>query len=253
MIKILKLDWNKIICVSEYIERSLKERIPKLKNLCVIMHGIDTEKYIPLSENEKNRLKKEYGFEGKRVILHPARFLPWKGILPAVKCMPDIIKTYKNAVMVLTGKSEMISKKQDEIKAYTNKIESYIKDNALQDSIIIGKYAHKDMPKLTALSDILIYTTIGNEPFGLCPVEGMACGVPVIVTNSGGLTESVMDGVTGFVIDKEKLTEELGEKIILLLSNSDLSKKIGITGRKRVESFFTKERMTKDFINILYS
>jgi glycosyltransferase involved in cell wall biosynthesis len=98
----------------------------------------------------------------------------------------------------------------------------------------------------------VIYTTIGEEPFGLVPVEGMACGVPVVVTNSGGLTESVVDGETGFVItkDEKKLPKELAGRVIELLEDEALAEEMGKKGRERAEEKFDKARMAKDLIDL---
>ena len=106
--------------------------------------------------------------------------------------------------------------------------------------------------RLTAISDVVIYTTIGDEPFGLCPVEAMACGVPAVITRSGGLVESIIDGETGFIIEKdeEKVPLQLAQKIHTIFSDPDLAKRLGKAGRKRAVEFFDKKRMAKDFIEL---
>jgi len=80
---------------------------------------------------------------------------------------------------------------------------------------------------------VVIYPTIGEEPFGLVPLEGMACGKPVVVTASGGLVESMIDRKTGFII-KKKDPEMLVEKIGLFLEDKELSRKMGQAGRRHV-------------------
>jgi len=80
----------------------------------------------------------------------------------------------------------------------------------------------------------------------------MACAVPAVITRSGGLPESIIDGETGFIIDKdeEKIPVQLAEKITNLFSDPKLAQRIGKAGRERAKVFFDRKRMAKDFIKL---
>lgn len=248
------IEWDKLVPISHFIRDSMRADLPEIPEdtWAVIMHGIDVETFSPVDQAKKEALKEQYGFEGRRVILHPGRFLPWKGILPAIKAMPQIRDRVPEAVMVMTGRAQRIYEDQDELAMYDAKIDQVIRENDLRDHVHIGTYGHDDIPRLNALSDVVIYTTIGEEPFGLVPVEGMACGVPVVVTDSGGLTESVVDGETGFVIskDEEKLPSELAGRVIELLGDEVLAEEMGKKGRELTEEKFDKARMAKDLLDL---
>ena len=255
MVSILRdLPWDKLVPISNFIKQRLEEKIKEISKdkWTVIMHGIDIETFSPLSSEKKERLKEEYGFTKRRIILHPARILRWKGIVPAIKALPEIVKSFPDTSMVLTGRIKPIYKEEDEIRNYNLLVDQTVQDLKLEQNVHIGKYSFSDLPKLTAISDVVIYTTIGDEPFGLCPVEAMACSVPAVITRSGGLTESIIDGETGFIIEKEeeKVPLQLAQKIITLFSDPDLAKKLGKAGRKRAVKFFDKKRMAKDFIKL---
>ncbi len=87
-----------------------------------------------------------------------------------------------------------------------------------------------------------------NEPFGLLPIEAMSCEVPVIAVSEGGFKESVIDGKTGFLIDRK--SEELKDKIDLLLSDDKLRAQMGENGRKLVLDKFTWAKSANRFLNI---
>ncbi|MEK7502615.1 MAG: glycosyltransferase family 4 protein [Patescibacteria group bacterium] len=87
-----------------------------------------------------------------------------------------------------------------------------------------------------------------NEPFGLIPIEAMSCEIPVIALNEGGLSESVIDGMTGFLINANP--KELKDKIDLLLNDSNLRNKLGKAGRDRVLDNFTWEISVNNFLNL---
>lgn len=74
-----------------------------------------------------------------------------------------------------------------------------------------------------------------NEPFGIVPVEAMACGTPVIVDNSGGPKETVIDEVTGQIIDMN--SDNLCKTLDKMLSNDSLLKKWSINARKQSLKF----------------
>ena len=244
------LGWAKLIPISRFIHNELCAKIPQIpgEKYRVIMHGIDLELFRRLSKEEKQRFKEKYGFKGNRVILHPARILRWKGIVPAIKAMPSVVQKFPEVKLVLTGKVSAIVKEQKDIKEYYDLVDETIEELGIKRNVHIGSYRFSDLPDLTALADISIYTTIGNEPFGLCPVEAMASGVPAIVTSSGGLKEAVVDGESGFIITKEedKIPAELADRIIRIFSDPALAEKMGEAGRIRAEEKFDKRRMAKE-------
>jgi glycosyltransferase involved in cell wall biosynthesis len=100
------------------------------------------------------------------------------------------------------------------------------------------------------MSDIVLYPTSGEEPFGLVPLEAMASGKPVIVTRSGGLIESVIDGVTGFVVPKED-DRMLAGRLATLLNHPELAERMGRAGRSHVEEHFSRSRMATE-VEALY-
>jgi len=95
----------------------------------------------------------------------------------------------------------------------------------------------------------IVLTLSKSEPFGLIPLEGMSCAVAVIAVSEGGFKESVIDGVTGFLIKRDKL--ELKQKIDLLLANDSLRKKMGKNARQKVLAKFTWEESVERFLQII--
>ena len=253
MTKILaEVDWDNLVAISSFIEGSVRKRVPAIpeEKFRVILHGIDTDGFYPASQLEKAELKNQYGFVDNTVILHTARFLHWKGIVPAIKSLPAIIDRFPDVKMVLTGSKERVSK--ENLAEYDHEIARTIIELGLEKNVHIGAYSYSDIPRLTRLADVVIYTTIGDEPFGLVPVEAMASGVPAIVTRSGGLVEGVVDGETGFIIDKDEqsIPTQLADKVMELFSHEELAQDMGLAGRKRALEVFGKKRMAADLIHL---
>ncbi len=100
--------------------------------------------------------------------------------------------------------------------------------------VVTGKMV-ESMPFLDAM-DALVVPSLWEEPFGLVAVEGMARGLPVVVTRSGGLVEIVEDGVTGLHADKTP--ESLRRAAAALVADPVLRGRMGEAGRARVEALF---------------
>ena len=89
-------------------------------------------------------------------------------------------------------------------------------------------------------ADIFVFPPIWDEGFGLPPVEAMAAGTPVVGTRSGALPETVVDGETGFLVEKND-PQALAQQILRLLTDDDLREKMGRASRHRALSTFTWE------------
>ena len=121
MVSILRdLPWEKLVCISHFIKQTLQEKIKEIPKdkWTVIMHGIDVETFSPLEAGKKESLREEYGFTKRRIILHPARILRWKGIVPAIKALPELVKSFPDTLLVLTGRIKPIYKEEEEIRNY---------------------------------------------------------------------------------------------------------------------------------------
>ena len=84
------------------------------------------------------------------------------------------------------------------------------------------------------------------EPFGLAPLEAMACGLPVVAVKEGGVRETILDGQTGFLTQRDP--QEFAEKVRLLLENSALRRQYGEQARRYVETSWTWERSGQELL-----
>jgi glycosyltransferase involved in cell wall biosynthesis len=88
-----------------------------------------------------------------------------------------------------------------------------------------------------------------DEPFGIVPIEAQAAWTPVIVTRSGGPMESVIEGVSGFLVQPGSL-DELVEKLLYFLQNPRMAESMGISARRNVVAKFTWEKASEQLLNV---
>ncbi|MDP4163972.1 MAG: glycosyltransferase [Bacillota bacterium] len=98
-----------------------------------------------------------------------------------------------------------------------------------------GRVPNDEVPAYINQMDIFaVPSTEDSESFGVAAVESMACGVPVVVSNVGGLPEVVIEGKTGYVVPKEN-PDELAKAFLKLIENPDIRKEMGANGIRHVK------------------
>ena len=105
---------------------------------------------------------------------------------------------------------------------------------------------HKEIPRhmivdLYKRAKCTLFTSQWEEPFGLVMIESMACGTPVMALNRGAAPEVIEHGKTGFIVDTE-------EEMIKMVKKAD--KLSPEDCRKRVENHFSRENMTKNYLEV---
>jgi len=118
-------------------------------------------------------------------------------------------------------------------------LEREARELGIADRVVFTGF-RKDVNRLYAAMDIFVLGTDG-EACGRVIFEAMAMSIPVIGTDNGGTPEIILNGKTGYLY-KYGEDEELAEKIAWLFDNPDLMKKMGDTGRKRIEENFTIDK-----------
>jgi len=234
--------WDSIIAVGQHVRRDVDKTVPGLRNVHTILHGTNINTFNP--DVTDHGLRAELGLEDRPVILHPARMLPWKGVHVSVAAMRKVVDSFPDAALIVTDTEQIIDWIQ-ELGEYKQQILDSIEREGLTNNVVRRSFDYFDLPHAYACADVVIYPTTGEEPFGLVPLEAMACARPVIVSRSGGLIESVVDGETGYIIEKEN-PDQLADRLIQLLGDANLRERMGADGRQHVEKNFSRKRMTDE-------
>jgi glycosyltransferase involved in cell wall biosynthesis len=242
-----RTEWDGIITVSEAVGKGIEEQAPHLKgDLKLIYHGIDTDLFSP--KNSKSEWVSKLSLDDGPVVIHPARMLPWKGVIYSVKALDILRKEFPNLRLLVTDTDDIVDWIR-ELRGYKEDVLKLIDDLGLRDKVITQSFPYMDLPGVYNHCEVVIYPTIGEEPFGLVPVEGMACARPVVVSRSGGLVESVIDGETGYIIEK-KDPEALADQIGRILRDPYFALRMGQRGREHAVKNFGRDRMTREVVEL---
>jgi N-acetyl-alpha-D-glucosaminyl L-malate synthase BshA len=92
----------------------------------------------------------------------------------------------------------------------------------------------------------LVFQPSEHESFGLVPLEAMACEVPVLGTDSGGVREVVVNGKTGYLCEVGD-TDSMAARAIEILTNEDVAREMGRRGRERVIELFSRDAIVGQY------
>ncbi|MFH9294813.1 glycosyltransferase [Streptomyces sp. NPDC017520] len=116
---------------------------------------------------------------------------------------------------------------------------------------LLGAVAHDRMPRLMSSAD-LVLSLPDYEPFGIVPIEAMACRTPVVATAVGGHLDTVVDGVTGALVPPAGDASHLARVIVALLDDPERLARYGRAGRERVLAHYSWDRVA-DGVARVYS
>lgn len=195
-----------------------------IKKMAIIPPGVDTGHFYPIPQDEA----REYiGISQEACIgLFVGRIEPLKGLdtlMKAVSILGMHDAEHPFYLTIIGGDPNAAPEEMTEEMVRLQKLcdELYLGRVAL----FLGKRAQDTLPYYYSAADVLLMPS-HYESFGMVALEAMACGVPVIASQVGGLAYLVKDGKTGYHVPFDA-PEVLSEKLGALLKNSDLRKEMG--------------------------
>jgi L-malate glycosyltransferase len=213
---------NGITCVSNYLKKSTEEIFKIKKDMRVIYNFIDTARYKRESLDMENVDFLSHIKKGDKVISHISNFRPVKKIQNIIKAFCKISREIQSKLL-LVGEGPEAAR----CKIMVEKLK-------LEDKVFfLGRYDNI-IPVLSA-SDLYMLPS-KSESFGLSALEALSCSVPVIGTNTGGLSEVVIDGQCGYLCDPDDI-KTLASRAIEILCSEELAKKMSGEARKRAQLF----------------
>jgi len=243
----LDINWSHMIAVSNFIRDELIGVGVDKKKVTTVPHGVDTKLFAP--DGCYTDLAQKYPIlENKRIVFHPARMGLGKGCDVSIKALKLVRKKFPDVILVLSGTENIIDWGETQQKDIAYIIE-LAKRSELRDHILIDFFSRREMIKLYQTSSVCVYPSTAEEPFGIVVLEAMACAKPIIVTRSGGMPETVKNKITGFLIRRNDF-QSMTSIIIQLLSDKKLCLKIGKKARREVVTRYTKEKATKNTLEV---
>jgi glycosyltransferase involved in cell wall biosynthesis len=220
---------KRIIAVSDFTRTELHHYYEHRydRKIRVVHNGVDIDKFKP--PIDKRRVKLELGLNPDDIaILSVGRLYARKGLFTLIESMPAVVKRFRNAKFIVSGKGQ-----SDEMK----KLIAHAERLKVRDSIIFKGYTpDKNLPKLYQAADVFAFSTFyEHHPFAV--LEALSSQLPVVTTNVGGIPETITQGKDGFMCQPFD-SREFSERILFLLENPSAAAEMALQARKTVVERF---------------
>ena len=228
-----------IITDSEHAKKDIV-KIWKIipEKITVIPLGL-AKRYRPITDPTLlNKVKIKFQLPD-RFVLYLGNFLPHKNVVSLVKAFKAIQNRFDDVHLVLAGPLDSSSKK----------IQRLVSSEGLEDRIsFTDTIREDDYPEaLLSLAEVFVFPTL-YEGFGLPPLEAMACGTPVVVSNRTSVPEVVGDA--GLLVNPTNMVE-IGHAIAGLLENSEKRTQYSQKGLNRAKNFREKDTAGKLYEHLI--
>lgn len=211
-----------IIAPSRFLARALQDAGCPAEKIHVVPNGVDTKLFRP-STRTKGR------------VLAIGRLSEEKGPLLTIRAFQRVAATVPDAHLFVLGDGPL---RED--------CESLLDRLSLRTRVtLLGKQDPAAVARHLSDASVFVQHSVrasfgSEESFGLSVLEAMACAVPTVTTNAGGLPELVVEGQTGFMVDPHDV-DAFAAKISLLLRDAELARSMGLAGRRRAEQAYDAE------------
>ena len=229
---------RKVICCSKLVQDRLVAFGVPLEKIDVLYPAADCKRFQPKKVSDDFLRTK--GLLGKRIILTVARLIERKGHDQILKALPLIIKEIPDVLYCIVGEGEQAPKLRERVRQLG--LEPYVRFmSRVSEEELLDLY---NASHLFAMPSREIEEEGDIEGFGIVFLEASACEKPVIGGRSGGMTEAIDDGKSGFIVDASS-TQEVAGRVVYLLSNPSIAEKMGQHGREWARKTFSWEHYAK--------
>ena len=206
------------------------------QKVVVIPSAVNTKIFHPISQTEA---REHIGLPlHEKIVVYVGRMLPRKDIRNVVRALALLPNDDNSAPITLLVVGGETVEPNPVATPEIGELQRLAAELGVLDRVrFIGKRQANELRYYYSAGDVAV-TTPWYEPFGLTPLEAMACGRPVIGSAVGGLTFTILNGETGFLVAPRN-PESLAERLQFLLSSPDLATRMGKAACKRVEREFT--------------
>lgn len=220
-----------IFCNSRAVRSRFGAKVPP-DRLDVVYTGVNTEKFRPLASSERDAVRAELSLGDSRVgvavVGNIGTKIAHEEFLEAAR---RVSASRPGALFFIVG-----SAKFTQHRALESRVHALIRERGLSERVrFLGHL--DDVGRLMAAMDLLVFPS-RFEAFSRALLEAMACGVPVVASDAGGILEAVADGETGRLVhgvDPERLAEGMLE----LIDDPDKRRRWGAAARLRAQREFS--------------
>ncbi|NEW06044.1 N-acetyl-alpha-D-glucosaminyl L-malate synthase BshA [Paenibacillus sp. SYP-B3998] len=223
-----------VTAVSKDLIKETRESLDIDRDIDLAYNFVDKRVYYP---RDISKLRGEFARPDEKILIHISNFRPVKRVQDVIEIFAKVSKTVRSRLLFVgegPDLSKMISK---------------VRELGLTDKVTFcGK--QDDVAQVISLADVMLLPS-EKESFGLVALEAMACGVPTVGSNAGGIPELITHGETGYLAETGD-TEKMAEHVIHLLTDTEHYEQVVQNCLYRARHTFCNDITTVQYEEIYY-
>ncbi|MCX7686518.1 MAG: glycosyltransferase family 4 protein [Fimbriimonadales bacterium] len=225
--------WRVIVCSQFMLGEVHRLFATPLDKIDVIPNGIRAEKFeFEFPEAERRAFRQHYAQPDEPIVFFVGRMVPEKGVQVLLQAFPIVKAEVPKAWLVIAGGGARAH------------LEGFVRFLHLEDSVqFLGFIPDEELLRLYRVVDVAVYPSL-YEPFGIVALEAMAVGVPVVVSDAGGLKEVVWHEQTGITTYAGN-PESLAWGILRVLKDPESARRRAEYAQQVVRTEFNWERIAQ--------
>jgi phosphatidylinositol alpha-1,6-mannosyltransferase len=214
--------------------------------ITVIPPGVDTQRFRPLSDDERKTSRREFGVsDDAELIVGISRLVPRKGFDTLIE-VAAALRISRPRLQVLIGGSGRDAKRLQKL---IDKLGAPVR--------MLGRVSDEQLPRLYGCADLSAmlcrsrWGGLEQEGFGIVFSEAASCGVPQIAGKSGGAADAVLEGLTGKVVQNPSETAQVSSTVNQMLDDAFLRSLMSVASRERALNTFDYNVLSKSLAQVL--
>lgn len=204
--------------------------------ITIVPYGFNPEEFYPIEQATARNI---LGIDNhEAILLHVGSLTPRKSVDNIIKALAFISKSVRKVRLLVVGGQE-----GDTESAEVVRLKQLAAEEGLTANVTFTGYKKRELLKYCYSAADIFITTPWYEPFGITPLEAMACGTPVIGSNVGGLKYTISDGETGSLVSPNDPLA-LARKVYSLFVDGNKMLDMSEAAIERVNTFFTWDKVS---------
>lgn len=240
-----------LIPISNFLDNLVRENFPEVPVKSVVIgNDVDHHLFRPEKDLAKKRTyRKSLGIpEEAPLLLTVGRMVSFKGFPELIAALKPVAEQVEDFILLMVS-----APREPEY----SKVLAAISSHGLGKHIkIINPVNHHKLPEIYQAADVFVLWSKAvyqpmyqEEGFGRTSIEAAACGLPVVVSDTGGQPETVIDGKTGYIVPSGR-NELLAQRLVTLLTDKPAAAAMGKEGRLFIEKTYTAEIMKEKILRL---
>jgi D-inositol-3-phosphate glycosyltransferase len=206
--------------------------------ITMVPYGFCTEEFFPIEQTTARNILGLNSHEA--ILLHVGSLTPRKGVDNVIKALSFINKSVRKVRLLVVGGEAVTSERE---MAEVARLKQLAADEGITANVTFTGFKKRELLKYYYSAADVFISTPWYEPFGITPLEAMACGTPVIGSNVGGLKYTIADGETGSLVPANDPVA-LARKVYSLFVDAEKMLDMSEAAVERVNKYFTWEKVS---------